>query len=107
MSLGFFLSKSQRKWKELSLDSCYIGDHGLCILHHYLCRDKVKKQEIAEISISDNNLTGASSHLISDIISHLQPLTLQLHDNSITNVRDISTAVITSYLYSQSVRHEG
>ena len=96
VSLGFFLSRSQRKWKELNLESCYIEDHGMSIIHQYLCGDKTNKQEVTEINLADNDLTGASSHLIADIISHLQPHTLQLYDNKITNVRDISTAVINT-----------
>ena len=88
--------------------SCHLGDHGLIILHQYLCRDKAKEQGVAEISISDSNLTGASSHLIGDIISHLQPHTLQLYDNNITNVRDISAAVIfTSAVKVLDIRDNG
>ena len=49
-----------------------------------------------EINLSENGLTGASSPLIADIISHFQVHTLLLHNNKITNVRDISTAVINS-----------
>ena len=96
VSLGFFLSRSHRKWKELSLFQCSIGDHGMSILHQYLCGDKTNKQEITQIHLAGNKLTGASSHLIGDIISHLQPHTLKLDHNNITNVRDISTAVITT-----------
>ena len=66
------------------------------IIHQYLCGDKANKQEITEINLSKNGLTGASSHLITDIISHLQTHTLELRDNNITNVRDISTAVVTT-----------
>ena len=96
VSLGFFLSRSQRKWKKLNLNKCHIGDHGMSIIHQYLCGDKTNKQEITEINLVRNNLTGASSHLIADIISHLQPHTLWLGYNNITNVRDISIAVINT-----------
>ena len=96
VSLGFFLSRSHRKWNELNLCNCHIGDHGMNIIHQYLCGDKANKQEITEINLHDNHLTGASSHLIADIISHLQPHTLVLRDNNITNVRRISTAVVTT-----------
>ena len=96
VSLGFFLSRSHRKWNELNLFSCHIGDHGMNIIHQYLCGDKANKQEIREINLGGNVLTGASSHLIADIISHLQPHTLVLYTNNITNVRDISTAVINT-----------
>ena len=96
VSLGFFLSRSHRKWKELNLYECIIGDHGMSILHQYLCGDKANKQEITKIDFTDNGLTGASSHFVADIISHLQPHTVMLYSNNITNVRDISTAVITT-----------
>ena len=96
VSLGFFLSRSHMKWNELHLSNCHIGDHGMNIIHQYLCEDKANEQEIKEINLSCNDLTGASSHLIADIISHLQPHTLKLYENNITNVRDISTAVINT-----------
>ena len=96
VSLGFFLSRSHRKWKELNLERCSIGDHGINLLHRYLCGDELNKQEITTIDLNDNNLTVASSPLIGDIITHLQPHTLKLHHNNITSVRDISTAVINT-----------
>ena len=76
VSLGFFLSRSHRKWKKLDLDKCHIGDHGMSIIHQYLCGDKANKQEITRINLNNNNLTGASSHLIADIISHLQTMVI-------------------------------
>ena len=96
VSLGFFLSRSHRNWKEVNLFQCHIRDHGMSILHQYLCEDKTNKHKITKINLDENDLTGASSHLIADIISHLQPHTLVLDNNKITNVRDISTAVITT-----------
>ena len=97
VSLGYFLSTANHhKLKELNISHCYIEDRGMSILHQYLCRDKTDKQEIAEINLCVNNLTGASSPLIADIISHLQIHTLLLHCNNITNMRDIFTAVTTT-----------
>ena len=97
ISLGFFLSRLNRKWKKLNLCWCYIRDHGMSIIHHYLCGDNTRSYpKIAEIILVGNDLTGASSHLIADIISHLQPHTLMLDDNKITNVRNISTAIINT-----------
>ena len=72
VSLGFFLSRSHRKWKELNLIGCRIRDRGMSILHQYLCGDKANKQEVTKSNLSSNDLTGASSHLIADIISQLQ-----------------------------------
>ena len=96
VSLGFFLSRSHMKWNKLNLHKCHIGDHGMNIIHQHLCGDKANKQEITKINLGGNDLTGASSHLIADIISHLQPHTVLLDDNNITNVRNISTAVINT-----------
>ena len=96
VSLGFFLSRSHREWKELNLCDCFIGDHDINLLHRYLCGDKTNKQEITTIDLSVNHLTVASSPLIGDIITHLQPHTLLLSYNNITSVRDISTAVINT-----------
>ena len=95
VSLGFFLSR-YKKLKDLILISCCFGDHGISLLHHYLCGGKANKQKIAEICFIDNELTGASSYLIADIITYLQPHTLDLDENNITIVRDISTAVINT-----------
>ena len=98
VSLGYFLSTADhQKLKELNLSICHIGDHGMSILHQYLCVNKADTTEILEINLSDNNLTGASSPLIADMISHLRIHTLLLHNNKITNVRDIATAVISSF----------
>ena len=96
VSLGFFLSRLHRKWNELNLNKCYIGNHGMNIIHHYLCGDKANKLKVTKFNLGLNNLTGASSHLIIDIISHLQPHTLMLYGNNITDVRDISTAVVNT-----------
>ena len=97
VSLGFFLSRSHRKREELNLVDCHIGDHGMSILHQYLCGDKANKQETTkEIDLSENDLTGSSSLVIADIISNFQPHTLLLRYNSFTNVREISTTLITN-----------
>ena len=96
VSLGFFLSRSHRKWKIISLHNCNIGDHGITTLHQYLCGDKANKQEITKINFGRNHLTAASSHLICDIIHHFQPHTLWLDHNKITNMKDISAAVIAT-----------
>ena len=101
VSLGFFLSRSHMKWNELNLCNCHIRDRGMNIIHQYLCGDKANKQKVTNINLGNNDLTGASSHLIADIISHLQPHTLMLYDNNITNVRDISTAVTGSQQMKQ------
>ncbi|XP_065917957.1 uncharacterized protein [Dysidea avara] len=91
VSLGYFLSKSAKKFTKLDIGSCHIKDHGFKLLHHYLCGNK---QKIATLNFSNNNLTGASSSLIGDFIIHLQPHTLILSNNKILNLKDISAAAI-------------
>ncbi|XP_065900772.1 protein NLRC3-like isoform X2 [Dysidea avara] len=93
VSLGFYLSRSQRKWSSLILQEC-LYDYGLQLLHYYLCGLKNNKQEIVTIDLSSNDLTRVSSPLIGDFITHLQPHTLKLGDNNLTGLRDISTAVM-------------
>ena len=95
VSLGFFLLRSHRKWEYLDLSYCYIGDHGIGILHQCLCGDKAIQQQIKEINLSENNFTESSAHFIADIISHLQPHTLALDYNSITNANNICISTST------------
>ena len=95
VSLGFFLSKSHRRWKKLNIDACHIGDHGINLLQHYICGDKTNNLEIKNISLVYNDLTVASSSLISDIVSHLKPHTVIL-DNNFVSVKGISTALIST-----------
>ena len=79
VSLGFFLTRSHRKWKELKLSNCQIGDHGMSILHQYLCGDNL---EINKINLAKNGLTKASSHLIGNIVSHICVCTILLNNNN-------------------------
>jgi len=78
------------------LSNCDIGDHGINLLHNYLCGNKENKQEIKAVFFSNNQLTGASSSLIGDIITHLQPHSLRLDGNNITGLKDISPAVVST-----------
>ena len=111
VSLGFFLSRSHRKWENLNLDNCQIGDHGIGILHQCLCGDKTIKQQITEINLHYNNLTESSAHFISDIISHLQPHTLNLGSNKITNANNIcistSTVKVLDMMYNHLTAQSG
>jgi len=93
VSLGFFLSKSCRNWKELNLYNCNIGDHGINLLHRYLCGGKISRRKITTVDLGGNSFTGISSPLIADIVTYLQPHTLILGQNNITNISDLSTAV--------------
>ena len=71
MSLGFFLSKSCRKWKELNLSNCHINDHGL---QQLLGGDNLNRQEIKEIVLCNNSLTEASSLDIACIMIYVAKL---------------------------------
>ena len=100
-SLGFFLSRTHKKLDELNLMGSHIGDHGINILHQYLCGDKANELKIEEIFLRGNNLTVASSPLISDLITYLQPHKLSLWNNNITRVGDICHAVINTTTVKQ------
>ncbi|XP_065890344.1 protein NLRC3-like isoform X2 [Dysidea avara] len=92
--LVYLLSSSHRKWKILNLFNCRIGDQGIGVLHRCLCGDKTHKQAITTIDLTLNKLTGASSLLIGETITHYQPQILRLGCNKITSLRDMSSAVI-------------
>ena len=96
VSLGFFLSNSRRNWMELNLCECKIGDHGMNLLHHYLCEEKSGKLVIKTVILNLNDLTGVSSPLLGDIITYVQLHTLQLSCNNISSMKDISIAVTNS-----------
>ena len=97
ISLGFFLSKSNRIWKELDLSSCHLQDSGICVLHQYICNKNTKhKIKCARIDLRFNCLSKASSHFILDIITYLEPHSLLLGYNNIGNVRGILTAAINT-----------
>jgi len=93
-SLGFFLSRLQKQLLELNLQNCHIDDHGLNILHQFLCGDKVNKLRVDKIVLDGNNFTEASSPLIGDLIACLQLYHLSLYNNKITGVCDMCQAVI-------------
>jgi len=93
VSLGSLLSKSLTKWQELHLTSCDIGDHGITLLHQYLCGDEANKRKIEKLDLSGNYLTDISSPFIGDLIRHLQPHTLILSENKLSNLEDISVAI--------------
>jgi len=94
MSLGLFLSKTANmKWKKLCLHNCQISDHGIHVLHHYICGGTIRKYEIEIIDLSGNSLTEASSPLIGDIITHLHPCCLKLGWNKLTDLYHISNAI--------------
>ena len=93
VSLGYLLSQSPNKMTELNLRGCHIGDHGFKLLHHCLNYWKVK--EIAQLNFSYNDLTGASSTLISDVINHLRPVILILSFNNITGLNNFCPALTT------------
>jgi len=95
-SIGFFLLNSIPKEWNLNLHRCHIGDHGVHILHQYICCDKARRCEIESIDFSDNDISGTSSPLIGDIVRNSQPHTLRLSYNNIDKLEDILTAVIAT-----------
>ena len=98
VSLGCFIH-SHKKLKELDCRSCHIGDHGLSLLHHYLCGDTHENAgtiTIAKVVFEHNDLTDASSSSIADIISHVHPSALWLGYNNCCFSREISDAITST-----------
>ena len=98
LSLGFFLSHTgEAEWNSLSLHKCHIGDHGMSLLHQYLCKEKQKLQ-IKKIYLNSNDLTVTSGRLLKDLIICLHPQCLMLDSNNIgdAGLKEISSAIISS-----------
>ena len=75
----FLTSLSHKEWVGLDLTSCYLQDHGFCILHHGLlhCNDIT----ITALWLSNNGLTAHSSSMISDITVSCKVKALMLEGN--------------------------
>ena len=83
ISLGLFLSKANHvSIHELHLVDCCIGDYGLYLLQRYLCNSK--RYELKVLNLYGNNLTSASSMLISILIDFVKPQSLDLSYNKLT-----------------------
>ena len=68
-------------WRELCLDTSYIGDRGCQIIHHGLIPHVILT--IEEIDISNNSLTSQSDNVIADIVIHCKTKKLCAMENRI------------------------
>ena len=97
VALGLLLSKylATENIKLLNLTGCYIGDYGLHMLHKYLCTSN-QQVNVLNLNLGDNNLTAASSSLISDIVSFIKPHSLELSCNYLMDagIADVCTAIV-------------
>ena len=84
ISLGFFLTKSKKVWKELVFEDCHLNDNDLAILHQYLGKNAQSGTQVLSISFFRNELTDMSSAIINDLMNYLQPTSLILSYNSFT-----------------------
>ena len=82
-NLAHFLAHQEpgEVWKDLCLDTKYIGDHGCQILHHGLIPHV--PLTITEIDISNNSLTSQSANIIADIVIHCKTKRLRAMENRI------------------------
>ena len=82
-NLTYFLAHQEpgKFWKELCLDSSYIGDHGCLIIHNGLI--PYVMLTITEIDISNNSLTSQSANVIADIVIHCKTKRLCAMENRI------------------------
>ena len=75
----FLTSSSHKEWVGLYLDSCYIQDHGLHILHRGLLH--YTDITITELWLNYNGLTSQSSSIISDITVSCNVKVLRINGN--------------------------
>ena len=82
-NLTQFLSHQipDKVWRELCLDTSYIGDCGCQIIHHGLIPHVTLT--IEEIDISNNSLTSQSANVIADIVIHCKTKKLCAMENRI------------------------
>ena len=102
---------------ELHLGDCSIGDYGLYLLSCYLCIDTSHsrffydrvKLTINVINLHKNNLTAASSLIISKLINHLKPHSLELSCNNLTDAGlvKVSNAVIRNEVHVLNLAENG
>ena len=90
----FLTSSSHKEWVWLYLNSCYIEDHGLHILHRGLlhCSDIT----ITALYLSYNGLTIQSSSLISDITVSCNVKELWLDSNYIIGEDEQLYSILTN-----------
>ena len=90
----FLTSSSHKEWVELNLNSCYIQDHGLHILHRGLlhCSDFT----ITTLRLSNNGLTTQSSLWITDITVSCNVKELRLTGNHTIGEDDQLYSILTN-----------
>ena len=120
ISLGNYLLWKTEEFKavdELHLGDCSIGDYGLYLLSSYLCidtshssilKDRVKLT-INVINLHKNNLTAASSLIISKLIDHLKPNSLELSYNNLADAGlvKVSNAAIRNQVHALNLAQNG
>ena len=91
--LAFFLTHtSYREWKELSLASCFIHDHGLDILHRALTNCNFT---ISALNLCYNGLTRPSSSIISDITITCKVKVLNISCNAFIGENETLYSIIS------------
>ena len=79
----------------LLLSGCHIGDYGVYLFCQYLY---VRDLSFNTVDLCGNNLTAASSSLISDLINHLNPHSLVLCFNNMSDIgiEDVGAAIVNN-----------
>jgi len=75
----FLTSSFHKEWVKLDLNSCFLQDHGLHILHHGLCH--CNDVTINELGLNRNGLTAQSSSLISELTVKYKVKKLGIENN--------------------------
>ena len=74
----FIISTFRKQWSKINLDSCYIQNHGMYIMHHVLNDRGVT---ITKLCLEGNGLTEYSFSFISDIVINYKVKELWIGDN--------------------------
>ena len=76
----FLTSSSRKEWTKLDLRTCYIGDHGLHVLHHWLCACN-SNVTIGKLWLSKSGFTSSSSSFIREMATTCRVKELWIANN--------------------------
>ena len=85
--ITFFTNSSKKHWGYLSLNSCYIGDAGLEMVHQSLITSGVT---FKTVDLNYNLLSSQSGEFIVEIVSSFKMQYLHLSHNNFTDGLDLS-----------------
>jgi len=86
----FIMSSFHKEWNELCLDSCYVQDHGICILR------RISNVTVTSLNLDNNGLTVSSSSIISDVVINCRVERLSIAGNSTIGEDNLLYSMLSS-----------